>query len=209
MDGFVLTVSAVWGRRSSAAVAKVAALVEAAAVVDEAEEAAGVATVLAMVAALAEVVVAVLAEVAALVEAAVVLAEVAAPVDKRRRSWRRWRRRRSWTRRGGGGRGRGNGAQGGGDTRGRTTEFAEVADGTVTPFARPRWEEFVRQFFTDQLVLDLKGIFLSRDQPIPPTPKPNIPKSGFAPITSHLILTTKHYFIGRREYAINFCHLAG
>ncbi|EEE63646.1 hypothetical protein OsJ_18463 [Oryza sativa Japonica Group] len=58
--------------------------------------------------------------------------------------------------------------------------LAEVADGAVTPFARPRWDKFVRQFFMDRLVLDLRGIFLSWDQPIAPTPKPNTPKSRFA-----------------------------
>ncbi|EAY74838.1 hypothetical protein OsI_02730 [Oryza sativa Indica Group] len=169
----------------------------------------GAPAVLAEVAAL---VVAVLAEVAALVEAAAgavarrlldlrgvaaVLAEVAVLADKRRRSWRRrwsWRRRRrrrSWTRGGGGGRGRGGDAQGGDDARRRAAELAEVADGAVTPFACPRWDEFIRQFFADQLVPDLRGIFLCRDQPIPPTPKPNIPKSGIAP--SYPILATKHY----------------
>nr|BAD54639.1 hypothetical protein [Oryza sativa Japonica Group]BAD69394.1 hypothetical protein [Oryza sativa Japonica Group] len=53
--------------------------------------------------------------------------------------------------------------------------------GVVTPFARPNWDEFVRQNFPDRLVLDLRGIFLSRDQPIPLTPQPNNPKSGFVP----------------------------
>jgi hypothetical protein len=99
----------------------------------------------------------------------------AAAVEARRRPWTRQRRRRSWTREGGDGCGRG------GDARGRPAELTEVVGGAVTPFARPRWDEFVRQFLADRLVPDLRGIFLSRDQPIPPTPKPNTPKSGFVP----------------------------
>ncbi|EEC74812.1 hypothetical protein OsI_10632 [Oryza sativa Indica Group] len=217
MDEFVLTISTVWGRSSSAAPGSERSSgggargggsgCRQAAVVDETEAAAGAEArrlldlrgapaVLAEVAAL---VVAALAEVAALMEpaagavarrlpdlrgVAAVLAEVAVLADKRRRSWRRrwsWRRRRrrrSWTRGGGGGRGRGGGAQGGDDARRRAAELAEVADGAVTPFARPRWDEFVHQFFRDQLVPDLRGIFLSRDQPIPPTPKPNTSKTN-------------------------------
>ncbi|EEE60451.1 hypothetical protein OsJ_13695 [Oryza sativa Japonica Group] len=60
-------------------------------------------------------------------------------------------------------------------------EQGERASSVVTPFARPRWDEFVRQFWPDELVPDLRGIFLSRDQPIPLTPKPNTPESGFIP----------------------------
>uniref|UniRef100_A0A0E0MYX4 Uncharacterized protein n=1 Tax=Oryza rufipogon TaxID=4529 RepID=A0A0E0MYX4_ORYRU len=145
MHKFVLTVSAVWGRSSSAVPGSERSSgggargggggCGQAAVVDEAEAAAsaearrlpdlrGAPAVLAEVAAL---VVAVLAEVAALVEAA------AGTVARRLP-----------------------------DLRG-VAALAEVADGTVTPFARPRWDEFIRQFFVDQLVPDLRGIFLSRD----------------------------------------------
>lgn len=58
--------------------------------------------------------------------------------------------------------------------------------GVVMTFARPRWNEFVREVWPDRLVPDLRGIFVSRDQPIPLTPK-----TTFVP--SHTILATKHY----------------
>uniref|UniRef100_A0A0E0DTL5 Uncharacterized protein n=1 Tax=Oryza meridionalis TaxID=40149 RepID=A0A0E0DTL5_9ORYZ len=60
-------------------------------------------------------------------------------------------------------------------------EQGKRASSVVTLFARPRWDEFVRQFWPDELVSDLRGIFLSRDQPIPLTPKSNTPKNGFIP----------------------------
>lgn len=60
------------------------------------------------------------------------------------------------------------------------------------PCAHLRWDEFVRSILPDQLVSDLR-VILSRDQPIPLTPKPNLFKSGFVPSHPILNLATKHY----------------
>ncbi|EAZ43765.1 hypothetical protein OsJ_28384 [Oryza sativa Japonica Group] len=67
----------------------------------------------------------------------------------------------------------------------------EGEQGVVTPSASPRWDEFVRKIWPDRLIPDLRGIFLSKDQPIPLTPKLSTFKSGFVP--SHPILVTKYY----------------
>lgn len=60
----------------------------------------------------------------------------------------------------------------------------------MTPFAHPKWDELVRHIFSDQLVLDLRRIFLSRDQSIPLTPQPNTSK-WVHPVPFHPIPATK------------------
>ena len=75
------------------------------------------------------------------------------------------------------------GVRGDGSGRGRALVDAEVVAGAdeLTPCARPKWDELIGPFFPDGLVPDQRGIFLSKDQPIPLTPKLNTPKSGFIP----------------------------